>query len=78
MHLGILHKSHYEMIFERKREKLNFTLNQLEITFKGAERETIIQMSYDFIKRTYPLNQTIFKQHDEVDGINLMIHQVSI
>jgi len=51
-----LHKSHYQKIFEKKREKLNFTLNQLEITFPGVERETIIQMSYDFIKKQYTLN----------------------
>jgi hypothetical protein len=48
-----MRKKPFLQIFANKKEKLNFTLGLLEKTFPNAARDAIIQMSYNFLKRTF-------------------------
>ncbi|CAD8086245.1 unnamed protein product [Paramecium sonneborni] len=72
LHLGALNKSNYLRIFESKLEKLNFTLGMLSKLFPQSSKENVIQLSFDFQKKIFSINQTIFKQGDIVDGLYLI------
>ncbi|CAD8174915.1 unnamed protein product [Paramecium pentaurelia] len=72
LHLGALNKSNYLRIFEVKLEKLNFTLGMLSKLFPQSSKENVIQLSFDFQKKIYSINQIIFKQGDIVDGLYLI------
>ncbi|CAD8084615.1 unnamed protein product [Paramecium sonneborni] len=72
LHLGALNKTNYLRIFESKLEKLNFTLGMLSKLFPQSSKENVIQLSFDFQKKIYSINSTIFKQGDVVDGLYLI------
>ncbi|KAM3128288.1 hypothetical protein pb186bvf_019585 [Paramecium bursaria] len=71
LHVLQLSKVNYMKIFEQKLQKLNFTLDILNRTFK-APREVIIQISFDLIRKQYHMNQALFKEGDFVDGFYII------
>ncbi|CAD8160890.1 unnamed protein product [Paramecium pentaurelia] len=76
LHLGALNKSNYLRIFESKLEKLNFTLGMLSKMFPQSSKEVVIQLSFDFQRKLFSINQTIFKQGDIVDGLYLIFQGI--
>ncbi|CAD8078800.1 unnamed protein product [Paramecium sonneborni] len=76
LHLGALNKTNYLRIFESKLEKLNFTLGMLSKMFPQSSKEVVIQLSFDFQRKLYSINQIVFKQGDIVDGFYLIFQGI--